>query len=264
MTEDTDRRRILQTAGVAIVALGGTTLSGSPAAAAPATEPVLPEGAETLHALMERLEKAPRRRDFKTVPMILNATDQWDDKALKEVMAYKPRTKQVWDCTAIEGSWLNGMRNSLNAQIWSFKHPDFLVVAAVHGSAHLALYDEGMWEKYQLTKLAGDKFKTNTLIDDKKAASADPKNYQDAKGVFSPSNNSIPMLMKRGVVFMSCHNAIWEQAGKLIEKEINPDKLSQEQVTAELSNHLLPGVVLTPGAVATIPELQDVGFRYIA
>ena len=81
--------------------------------------------------------------------------------------------------------------------------------------------------------------------------------------MFSPDDNSIPMLMRRGVVFMSCHNAIWEQAGKLIEDGINPDKLSHEQVAAELSNHLLPGVVLTPGAVATIPELQQVGFHYI-
>ena len=35
------------------------------------------------------------------------------------------------------------------------------------------------------------------------------------------------------------------------------------KVAAELTNHLLEGVVLTPGAVATIPELQQVGFHYI-
>ena len=72
------------------------------------------------------------------------------------------------------------------------------------------------------------------------------------------------MLMRRGVVFMSCHNAIWEEAGKLIKGEINPDKLSHEALAAELTNHLIEGVVLTPGAVATIPELQQVGFHYIA
>ena len=224
--------------------------------------PVLAEGASTLKALMERLEKTPRRRDFKTVPMILTKEDEWDVEAIKEVMAYKPVPKQVWDNTAIESPWLNLMRNSLNAQIWSFKHPDFLAVSLTHGSAHLALYDEAAWDKYELTKLAGDKFKTNTLISEKKAATANPKNYEDPKGVFSPDDNSIPMLMRRGVVFMSCHNAIWEQAGKLVADGLNPDKLSHEQVAAELSNHLLPGVVLTPGAVGTIPELQQVGFYY--
>ncbi len=261
MDDFTKRRHALRTIGLAV---GGAALMTAGAEAAPSPgAPVLQEGAATLKNLMERLAKAPRRRDFKTVPMILDDKDQWDNEALREVMAYRPNPKQVWDNTAIESPWLNLMRNSLNAQIWSFKHPDFLAVSLTHGSAHLALYDEAMWDKYQLTKLAGDKFKSNTLIEEKKAASADPKNYEDPKGVFSPDDNSIPMLMRRGVVFMSCHNAIWEQAGKLIEKGINPDKFGHEKVAAELTNHLLEGVVLTPGAVATIPELQQVGFHYI-
>ncbi len=263
MVQFKQRRSALQAMGFGLAALGGAALVARAEAAPSTGAPVLPEGAGSLRMLMERLEKAPRRRDYKTVPMILDEKDQWDHEALAEVMAYKPVPKQVWDNTEIASPWLNLMRNSLNAQIWSFKHPDFLAVSLTHGSAHLALYDEAAWDKYQLTRLAGDKFKSNTLIVEKKAASADPQNYEDPKGVFSPADNSIPMLMRRGVVFMSCHNAIWEQAGKLIEFGINPDKLSQEQVAADLSNHLLPGVVLTPGAVATIPELQQVGFHYI-
>lgn len=50
---------------------------------------------------------------------------------------YRDALKQVWDHTAIGGPWLNHMRNALNAQIWSFRHPDFLVASATHGSAHL-------------------------------------------------------------------------------------------------------------------------------
>ena len=68
--------------------------------------------------------------------------------------------------------------------------------------------------------------------------------------------------MKRGVVFMSCHNAIWEQAAGLIKADVNPDKLSHEALAAELTNHLIPGVVLTPGAVGTLPELQRAGFYF--
>lgn len=258
-----ERRQALQAVGLGLAALGGSLAASRAEAAGASGDPLLAEGSGTLKILMERLAKAPRRRDFKTVPMILNEKSQWDDEALREVLAYKPSPKQVWDNTDIESPWLNLMRNSLNAQIWSFKHPDFLAVSATHGSAHLALYDQATWDKYQLTKLAGDKFKTNTLILDKKAASADPKNYEDPKGVFSPEDNSIPVLMRRGVVFMSCHNAIWEQAGKLIDKNINPDKLSHEALAADLTNHLVEGVVLTPGAVAVIPELQQVGFHYI-
>jgi hypothetical protein len=68
--------------------------------------------------------------------------------------------------------------------------------------------------------------------------------------------------MRRGVAFMACHNAIWEQAAALLKADVNPDKLSHETLAAELTNHLIPGVVLTPGAVGTLPELQLAGFHY--
>jgi hypothetical protein len=268
------RREVLATAStLSIAGAMGPSLASSALAApvaadrknetqAAAPQPLTAPGARHLNALMERLAKAPRRRDFKTVPMILANRAQWDHEALTEVLAYQPAPKQAWDNTDIASPWLNLMRNSLNAQIWSFKHPDFLAVSATHGSAHLALYDQAMWEKYQLTRLAGGKFKTNTLIEEKKAASADPANFEDPAGAFSPADNSIPALMRRGVVFMSCHNAIWEEAAALIEAGVNPDKFTHEELAAELTNHLIPGVILTPGAVGTLPELQQAGFQY--
>lgn len=91
--------------------------------------------------------------------MILERPQQWDDEALAEVIAYRGGPRQVWDNTELAGPWLNLMRNALNAQIWSFKHPDFLVVSATHGTAHLALFDQAMWDKYELAiglSVAGD------------------------------------------------------------------------------------------------------------
>jgi hypothetical protein len=154
------------------------------------------------------------------------------------------------------------MRNALNSQIWSFKHPDFLVVSVTHGTAQLALYDQAIWDKYQLTRLTGGIFKANTLIIEQNAAAADVANYENPSGPFSGDDNSIPALMRRGVVFMSCHNAIWEQAAALIKAGINPDKLSHPALAAELTNHLVDGAVLIPGAAGTLPELQQVGFYY--
>ena len=261
MTELIHRRRALINTGLAFAA--GAAALASPAAQAATPKSLLPAGAKTLRDLTERLAKAPRHRDFKTVPMILDDPKQWDHEALSEVLAYHGNPKQVYDNTAIASPWLNVMRNALNAQIWSFKHPDFLVVSATHGSAHLALYDEAMWVKYQLSKLTGGKFKTNTLIVEAKAASKDAAKFEDPDGVFSPHNNSIPALQERGVVFLACHNAIWEQAEKLIKTNVNPDKLSHEALVAELTNHLIPGAILTPGIVATLPELQRVGYSYI-
>jgi hypothetical protein len=259
----TARRGVLRTLALsaATSALGLVSAGLKPAAAA-VESALTPPGATYLDALNNRLAQAPRRRDFKTVPMILNNQEQWDQEALTEVFSYRPAPRQAWDNTDIAGPWLNLMRNALNSQIWSFKHPDFLAVSVTHGTAQLALYDQAVWDKYQLTRLAGDEFKTNTLINERKAAAADSANYEDPAGPFSGEDNSIPALMRRGVVFMSCHNAIWEHAAALIAFGINPDNLPHDALAAELTNHLVDGAVLIPGAAGTLPELQQVGFHY--
>ena len=250
-------RRAMVAAGALAVA---ATQSRTTNAAVPTD--LAPAGAGTLKALAESLRKTPRRRDFQSVPIILNSPDQWDHEALSNVLGYTAGPKQLWDHTDIAGPWLNLMRNSLNAQIWSYKNPDFLCVSGTHGSAHLALYDQATWDKYQLASFAGDKFKSNTPIEQPKAGLADAANFEDPEGVFSSADNAIPTLMRRGVVFLACHNAIAELADKLIKRNINPDHLSLEQLTAQLTNHLIPDVVLTPGVVATLPLMQQAGFHY--
>ncbi len=260
-----DRRSALTHLGIAAgtatwLVAGPATAPG--AAAAVPQAPYLPEGANRLATLIERLAKAPRRRDFKTVPMILDRDDQWDAAALREVITYGGAPKQAWDHTDLTGPWLNLMRNSLNTQIWAWKHHDFLVVSATHGGAHLALLDEAMWQKYQLGKLIPGAPATNTYIGVPPAAAKDARNIQDPEGVFSPSDNSITVLQRRGVVFIACHNAIWEVSEKLIKAGVNPDHVSIEQMAAELTNHLIPGAVLSPGIVGTLPELQRAGFDY--
>ncbi len=257
------RRDVLRTFALTMAASAIGVASAAARPAATAVESALtPPGAAHLDTLMKRLAQAPRRRDFKTVPMILNHPEQWDHEALTEVLSYRPTPKQAWDSIDIGIPWLSMIRNTLNTEIWSFKHPDFLAVSVTHGTAHLALYDQATWDKYQLTRLAGEKFKTNTLIIEQKAAASDPANYEDPAGVFSGADNSIPVLMRRGVVFMCCHNAIWEQAAALIKADVNPDKLSHGALAAELTNHLVDGAVLIPGAGATMLELQQVGFHY--
>ncbi len=245
--------------GLAAATTGAALLAGSGAADAANMREA---SSTSLQALMTQLARMPRRRDFKTVPMVLDDAGLWDAAALNAVLAYRGSHKQVWDNTEIGSPWMNLMRNSVNAQVFSFHHPDFLAVSATHGSAHLALYDQAMWDKYKLADLAGADFKTNTLIV-AKDGSLDASAHQDPKGLFGSAGNTIPTLQKRGVVFMACHNAIWEQTAKLHDKGVNPDHLSHEAMAAELTNHLIEGVLLTPGIVGTIPELEHAGFGYV-
>ncbi|MBU6449085.1 MAG: hypothetical protein KGQ26_05600 [Rhodospirillales bacterium] len=156
------------------------------------------------------------------------------------------------------------MRNTLNAQIYSWKNPNFLAVSATHGTAHLALYDQLIWDKYDLAAFTKGKFTANTLLDVPTAAAANPADFNDPNGAFSPAANSITVLQRRGVVFVGCHNAIWEFSAALLKKGKNPDKLPHEALAAELTNHLIPGAILSPGIVGTIPQLQLAGFHYTA
>ena len=98
--------------GIAAGAAGLAALHGGVASAAEAS--LLPPGAKSLEDLTARLSKTPRRRDFKTAPMILNDPDQWDHAALSSVIAYRGAPKQVRDNTEISSPWLNLRRNALN------------------------------------------------------------------------------------------------------------------------------------------------------
>jgi hypothetical protein len=191
------------------VAASAAALRSTPAGAAKASATWMAQGAATLKTLHEKLDAAPRRRDFKTVPITLENKDYWDHEALAELIAYRGSPKQIWDMKDLAGPWLNLMRNNLNVQIRAFKRPDFLIVAATHASAHLAMYDQAMWDKYQLSKLAGPAFATNTLIQSK--GHQRPQELPNPEGAFSPRNNSIPALQRRGWSF-TCHNSIWEQS----------------------------------------------------
>ena len=134
--------------------------------------------------------------------------------------------------------------------------------ALISGSAGIGLYDQAMWDKYDIAKLLKGKLASNTLIIEKTAR--DPGDFENPEGTFSATDDSIPTLQRRGVVFLACHNAIWAHAELLIKQGSNPDKRDVGRLAAELTNHLVPGVVLTPGIVGTLPELQKAGFVYAA
>ncbi len=175
MEFNTARRDALIGIGTGLV-ISGLAQTG---AANAATEPSLEaSGATSLHDLSRTLAGMPRRRDFRDVPMILTEPADWDAAPLAAVLAYKGGPKQAWDNTDLTGPWLNGMRNTLNSQVWSFKEPNFLCVSATHGAAHLALFDQATWDKYGLAKLAGGNVTRNTYIVPPPAASHDAADFE--------------------------------------------------------------------------------------
>jgi hypothetical protein len=75
----------------ALTAIGaGMAMSGLVQAAHAAVDTSLePTAGKNPRDFSNRLASIPRRRDYKTVPMIADKSDLWDAAALDAVMAYK-------------------------------------------------------------------------------------------------------------------------------------------------------------------------------
>jgi hypothetical protein len=259
MNAQTNRRQTMVGLGAAFAMLAA---KGGAAAAASTPPSLIPRDAAALNALTSQLAAAPRRRAFKTVPMILTRDDQWDSEAFKALLAYRSGPRQVWHNRKLDGPWLELMDNAVTAEVFSFHHADFLAVSATHNSTGLALFDQAAWDKYKLASIAPGKIARNSFILDK-GNGGDPADIQNPAGVYGGDAVSIPYLMRRGAVFLMCHHAIWEGAKGLHAGGANPDKLSVEELAADLTNHILPQAIVVPGLVAAIGELETAGYNYI-
>lgn len=93
MNHNAERRLALLGIGAAA---GAAALANNGAKAAKASGVWIAGGAAGLKALHAKLDAAPRRRDFRTVPMTLENEDYWDHEALAELLAYRGGPKQIW------------------------------------------------------------------------------------------------------------------------------------------------------------------------
>lgn len=203
---------------------------------------------------------------------LVHKRSDWDVAAFEKLVRDPAHVKQVYDIIPInEGKFLNNIKNSLNGLHFGFGIADnnIKVTAAMHGPANMLAYDDAAWAKYKLgawlkvnDPATGQPATKNPYYASKagadlKYASDDPDNrdspYQDT---------SIQALQHRGVVFLSCHTALEEQARVLVKQ----DGLSQqpEEVVRDLMSHLQPGVLIVASMVAAIALLQTDGhYSYI-
>lgn len=259
LDKPTSRRFALGALGasaVAAVTVGASPVSAKEKTAYPATS----QGGRKLRNLSAKLAKAPRRRDFTSVPFMADRKDLWDHEASAVLLGYDGGPRQAWEASEISAAWLNLMRESMNGQVFAHGNEDFLAVAAVHGTAHHSLFSQTMWDKYGLAEMAGSKSKRNDFIVGKSGAT-EKDDHQDVNGFYGPANNNIPSLQKRGAVFVACHDSIHAIARAIASKESNSG-MPADAVAADLTNNLIPGVVLVPSVVAYLAELQDARFTY--
>ena len=216
-------------------------------------------GASQLSQLTQRLAAAPRRRDFDAVPFMITDRRYWDHEAAAEVLAYQPKSRQLWENTDIAGPWPGLMREAMNGQVFGNHNENYLAVSATHGLAHLSLFTQPMWDKYDLATIAGPKFPKNTLIVEKAGVSKSDSN-EDMNGFYGPNNNNVVSLQRRGAVFVACHDSIHAIA-RMVSAS-NAQYGTPDKIAADLTNNLIDGAVLVPSVVSFMVDLQDKGFTY--
>lgn len=199
-------------------------------------------------------------------------TTNWQAASFQQLLKQPFDAKQMFDVTAIDdGSAFDHMVNALNGLQFGFGIPadKIKIIGAFRAKATFLNFSDSLWEKYRIGELAKvDDPKTgkpatrniyyaSAAGNPPKYASQDPNNeasaFQDA---------SIQALQSRGVQLLACHIALAWQARSLVKK-LHLQQTSEE-VLQDLSNHLVPGVLIVPSMVSAIAMLQNKGqFAYL-
>jgi intracellular sulfur oxidation DsrE/DsrF family protein len=174
--------------------------------------------------------------------------------------------RQVWEAVAFHPAIFNNMKNGLNGLHFGFGYAANRITMAFapHGPSSAYTYSEYVWQKYRigeafgLKDAAGVTVASNSFLKppaelDKTAGPDDPRSFLQDK--------SVETLQTRGVVFLTCHTAVEEQAATLVKGGFAPAGMSASDVADDILTHLIPGTHVVPAMIGAIAVLQQ-QYRY--
>jgi len=186
----------------------------------------------------------------------------FDEAAFTRLVGRPADVRIVIEAVSFHPPVFANIKNGLNGLQFGFGYsPSRISLAfAPHGPSSAYTYSDYVWSKYKL----GDFFKlkdadgntiaSNVFLMPAKAvdASKDPDSedslYQDT---------SIQSLQKRGVIFLTCHTAVEEQARALIKGGAAPSGMSPSDVADDILTHLIPDTHVVPSMMGTVMVLQQ-------
>jgi hypothetical protein len=198
---------------------------------------------------------------------------EWKLAEFHKLVRDPAKIKQVYDVVPIgNGTFLNGMKNSLNGLQFGFGIPkeQIKVVGALHGPANMLNYDGYIWNKYQI----GEWLNVIDPVTGKPAARnifySSKNSPEQLTGSIDPDvenspyqRSSMQALQRRGVRFLSCHTALEEQARILVRRNQLPQ--SPEEVVEDMLAHAEPGILVVAGMAAALALLQAQGhYTYVS
>lgn len=185
----------------------------------------------------------------------------FDAAAFVAAVARPAEIRQLYEAVAFRPAVLNSVKNSLNGLQFGFGYAvgKIVIALAAHGPSAVYGYADELWTKYRLgeffklTDATGAPIASNAFLRKRAAidAAADP---DDSAGMYQ--DTSIEMLQHRGLIVLTCHTAVEEQARALVKGGYAPAGASASDVADDLLTHLIPGAVVVPAMVATIAVLQ--------
>lgn len=190
----------------------------------------------------------------------------FDERAFGAAVGRPAQIRQVYEATVFDPAVLGSIKNSFNGLQFGFGYPPqaIAIVLAGHGPSSIYAYTDYLWTKYRIGEffsvkdgsgnpVTGNVFLSPGAVSD---SSADP---DDARSLYQQS--SIAALMRRGMIVLTCHTAVEEQAAAFVRKSFAPSGMTTSEVAADILTHLIPGAIVVPSMVATIAVLQTT-FRY--
>ena len=211
------------------------------------------------------------RAQAQTVPggtHLVERFADFDEDALQTAVNKPADVRQLWEAVSFHPAVLGNIKNSLNGLRFGFGYmPERIaMVFTPHGPSGALTYSDAIWQKYALARAlklndaAGAPLSGNTFIGEVRGTDAD--NPDDTGGFFQQT--SIAALQRRGVVFLTCHTSVEEQARVLVNGGFAPAGAAASDVAADILQNLIPGAIVVPSMVATIAVLQQrYGYSYI-
>jgi len=222
----------------------GFLASSATAAAASgvAGAPVIPGGTH----------RVERRADF-------------DEVGFAAAVGRPAQIRQLYEAVTFMPAVLGSIKNSFNGLQFGFGYAGTAIAIALagHGPSAAYAYSDYLWQKYRIGEFlkiedaAGRAMTTNEFLQQR--APYDVRaNPDDDAGMYQDA--SIAMLQRRGLIVLTCHTAVEEQARAIVQKGFASGALPTD-VADDILLHLIPGAVVVPSMVATIAVLQA-RYRY--
>jgi hypothetical protein len=190
----------------------------------------------------------------------------FDEQAFAALVGRPAEIRQVHEAVTFRPGVLGNLKNAFNGLQFGFGYaPDAISIAfAGHGPSAVYGYSDYLWRKYRLGEFfklgdaAGTPILSNVFL--KSTVGFDPHaDPDDRKGSYQET--AIETLQRRGLIVLTCHTAVEEQAAAIVKAGFAPKEMSEKDVAADILTHLIPGAVVVPSMVATIAVLQAT-YRY--